>query len=52
MLGREIATLVNDQLNGGEREVVWNASKVPSGVYMYRLNVDGKTESKRMLLLK
>ncbi len=62
MLGREVATLVNDRLNAGKYNVVWNASDASSGVsttggyasgvYVYRLNVNGAALSKRMLLLK
>jgi len=34
ILGREIATLVNGQLNAGTYEIEWNASNYPSGVYL------------------
>ena len=37
MLGREIAVLVNEQLNPGTYEVNWDASAYPSGVYFYKL---------------
>jgi len=50
--GREIATLVNEKLNAGTYTVDWNGSDFPSGVYFYRLQTDGYTETKRMTLIK
>jgi len=52
MLGREISTLVNQELKPGTYEVDWNASSFPSGVYFYRLNAGSFTETKKMLLVK
>ncbi len=52
VLGREVATLVNDQMNAGEHHVVWNAGSAASGIYLYQLRVDGNIMSKRMLLIK
>jgi len=67
VLGREAATLVNEQLNAGTYEVNWDASNYPSGVYFYKLVVrqagsstgDGSKDSprgyvktKKMVLIK
>ncbi len=52
VLGREIAILVNQQLNAGTYEVNWNASTSPSGVYFYRLVTEGYSETKKMVLTK
>jgi hypothetical protein len=52
MLGKEVATLVNEKLSPGTYEVDWNASEFPSGVYFYRLTTDGFSDTKRMLLVK
>jgi len=52
ILGKEVATLVNEQLQPGSYEVNWNASQYSSGVYFYRLQTDGYTETKRMTLIK
>jgi hypothetical protein len=52
ILGKEIETLVNEKLNPGTYEVIFNASQYPSGVYFYRLISDGYNETKRMLLIK
>jgi hypothetical protein len=48
VLGREVATLVNDVRPAGVYTVRWDASAFPSGVYFYRLSVgDGSTNSAR-----
>jgi hypothetical protein len=52
ILGREVATLVNEQLAPGTYEVDWNASEYPSGVYFYRLKTGNYVETKRMMLIK
>jgi hypothetical protein len=52
ILGGEIATLVNQQLQPGTYEVEWEASQYPSGVYFYTLRTTGFKETKRMVLLK
>ena len=51
-LGEEVKTLINDFKDAGNYEAVFDASKLPSGVYIYSLRVDGYTSSKKMLLLK
>jgi len=52
MLGREIETIVNEHLNAGRYEVVFDASKYTSGVYYYRLNAGEFVETKKMILVK
>jgi photosystem II stability/assembly factor-like uncharacterized protein len=62
ILGREIETLVNEQLKPGTYEVDWNAAGYSSGVYFYKLVVGdaigtnnatgGFVETKRMVLIK
>jgi len=52
ILGREVATLVNEQLSLGTYEVEWDASNYPSGVYFYKLITSEHTETKRMVLIK
>ncbi|TAK58275.1 MAG: T9SS type A sorting domain-containing protein [Bacteroidetes bacterium] len=52
VLGREVATLVNENLLPGTYEVSWNAGNHPSGVYFYRLQSGEFVETKRMMLLK
>ncbi|HMQ67720.1 MAG TPA: 5'-nucleotidase C-terminal domain-containing protein [Ignavibacteria bacterium] len=50
--GREVATLVNEQLSPGSYSVEWNASNFSSGVYIYRLQSGNFIETKKMTLIK
>jgi len=52
LLGREVATLVNEQLPPGRHSRAWNADGLASGTYLYRLQAGPFTQTKRMLLLK
>ncbi len=52
VLGREVATLVNEGKDAGAYTVTWDASGVPSGVYFYRLNAGSFSETKKLLLLR
>ncbi len=52
ILGREVQTLVNDVKNAGSYKVEFNASNLPSGVYMYRLETPNYSSVKKMLLIK
>jgi hypothetical protein len=52
MLGREVETIVNEQLNAGSYEVTFNGTKYTSGVYYYRLNASEFIETKKMILVK
>jgi parallel beta-helix repeat protein len=50
--GREVATLVNGQMEPGRYSVQWNAKNFASGVYIYRLNAGKFTSVKKLLLQK
>jgi len=52
VLGREVATLVNEKLGPGTYRRHWSAQGLPSGVYFYKLKTEGFTESKKMLYLR
>ena len=52
VLGSEIATLVNEEKPTGIYEVEFDASNLPSGIYIYTLSTGEFTQSKKMLLLK
>jgi hypothetical protein len=53
ILGQRIAQLVNTELTAGTHEVLFNASNLASGIYLYVLNVKDKFfEAKKMILLK
>ena len=52
MLGREVDVLVDRHHTAGTYEAVFEASRLPSGVYVYRLDAGSFTQTRRMLLLK
>ena len=52
ILGKEVATLVNEEKPAGTYEVDFDASGLSSGVYIYSLKVNGVTISRQMMLLK
>ncbi len=53
ILGSEIATLTNAQLQSGTYEADWSADMFSSGVYFYKLIADGKIiDTKKMILIK
>lgn len=52
ILGGEVATLVNEELEAGWYERSFNASELSSGVYIYRMNAGNFISTKKMLLLK
>ncbi len=51
-LGQVITVLVNGFQAQGSYNVTWNAQNQPSGIYIYRLEADGFTVSKKMFLQK
>jgi hypothetical protein len=52
ILGREIATLVNEKQRPGSYEVTWDAGEQTSGIYFYQLQTGDFLETKKMILLK
>lgn len=54
ILGREIATLINENLSSGEHEVIFDAGKygLASGIYFYRLINGDKSITKKMNFIK
>jgi hypothetical protein len=52
LLGREVATLVNEERNAGSYSVTWNASSFASGVYFYRLQAGEFVQTTKLVLLK
>ncbi|MCI0450433.1 MAG: SBBP repeat-containing protein [Chlorobi bacterium] len=51
-LGNQVTVLLNSRLNPGTFEVEWDANNFSSGIYFYRINIGGITETKKMILLK
>jgi hypothetical protein len=52
MLGQEVAVLVNEVKSSSENFIAFNASNLPSGLYIYQLTANNYSASKKMLLLK
>jgi photosystem II stability/assembly factor-like uncharacterized protein len=52
LLGREVTSLIKEELKPGTYEVEWDASNYPSGVYFYKLTSGDYTETKKMMLVK
>ena len=52
LTGKEIAVLLNETKSPGRYSVEFDASNYPSGVYFYRMTVDGKSFERKMVLVK
>jgi probable HAF family extracellular repeat protein len=51
-LGNEVATLVDDYKPAGSYEIEFDASDLPSGIYLYKLTAGEFTSVKKLMLLK
>jgi hypothetical protein len=51
-IGQEVATVVDGPVEAGRSNVEFDASSLPSGLYLYRLQTDGFVQTKKMMLLK
>ena len=52
VLGKEVATLVNEQKDQGSYSVDFDASELASGVYVYQLRINNLVSTKKMLLIR
>jgi hypothetical protein len=52
VLGQQVATLLNKHMSAGSQSVVFDASKLASGVYFYRLDAGSFSSVKKMMFLK
>ncbi len=52
IMGQEVSTLINTQMNSGNYEYNFNASKLASGVYFYTLKAGKYSETRKLILLK
>ncbi|MGE5401795.1 MAG: T9SS type A sorting domain-containing protein [Ignavibacteriales bacterium] len=52
VLGKEVATLVNETKNAGNYEATFDASKLTSGMYIYELKTNNFVQNKKMMLVK
>ena len=52
IIGREVATLINEEQDSGYYEIIFNASQLSSGIYFYQLKAGSFVETKKMILIK
>ena len=52
LLGREVASLVNEELKAGSYKTEFNGINLTSGLYFYRLKTNGFTQTKKFILMK
>ena len=52
LIGKEVTTIVSEQLSAGNYSRKWNAEGLRSGVYFYQLQAGSFTETKKLILLK
>ena len=52
LLGREAATLVNENLKAGEYNINFNATNLTSGLYFYKLSAGSISDVKKMMVVK
>ncbi len=52
VLGREVTKLIDEKLTSGSYETKFDASNLPSGMYFYKLETNGFSETKKMMLVK
>ena len=53
-MGNEIVTLVDEYRSGGNYKIQFNANSynLPSGIYLYKLQIGSFTDTKKMMLIK
>ena len=51
-LGEQVGTLVDAMKDAGAHQVQMNATTLPSGTYLYQINVDGQITQKKMTVMK
>jgi hypothetical protein len=52
ILGNEVVSLVNGYQNPGAYSINFNASKLASGIYFYRIRSNDFISTKKMIVLK
>ena len=52
ILGKEVATIVNGEQAAGTYQVTFDASRLTSGVYFYKITSGDFSDVKKMLLVK
>jgi len=52
VMGREVQTIINENLNPGKYETTFDGHSLPSGVYFYKITTKNFSETKKMLMIK
>ncbi len=52
ILGKEISTPINAEMNAGTHEINFDATGLASGMYFYKITVNNFTDVKKMVLIK
>ena len=52
ILGEEVVTLINELQPAGNYEVSFGATRLSSGIYLYKIETGDYTEVKKMILLR
>jgi hypothetical protein len=52
ILGSEVATLVNENQDASHYSIKFDASKLSSGIYLYKLKAGDFVQTKKMILMK
>jgi len=52
ILSQRVATLLDDRKPAGYHEVLWDASQISSGIYIYRIKAGDFVQTKKMILMR
>ncbi|MGE5797663.1 MAG: hypothetical protein ACM34N_12835 [Ignavibacteria bacterium] len=52
LLRREVETLSNEEKTAGNYEIEFNADYLTRGLYIYKIFIDGFSETKKMMLIR
>ena len=52
LLGREVSQLVNEPQSAGEYDIIFEAGSLPTGMYIYQLQTNLESQTRRMTLLR
>ena len=52
LLGRVVATVVDEKMNPGRHTIQWNTGELPSGIYFYKLEAGKFARTKKLCLIR